>query len=81
MPEWTDDIQTLTNEAFMRQYRTAYWFNPMLKARLDQHAINPGRPVSGASPTSEAARLRSEAARRGLTWPDSWQAAGLDPFN
>jgi hypothetical protein len=49
----TDDRQTLTNEAFMRIYRSSAHHVPALKARLDQGALGTGyKPRS--SPTGEA---------------------------
>ena len=77
--EWLDDgMGQLSDYAFMKTYRTAYWSNPALKAALDQRALGTGyRLRSGGG---EAERIAAETARRGLVWPDSWEAAGLEPF-
>jgi hypothetical protein len=74
MTEWTDDIQTLTNEAFMRIYRSPADHVPALKTQLDQGALGAGYKPS-SSPTGEAARIAAERERRGLTWPGNWEAA------
>ena len=75
--EWLDDgMEGLSDYAWMRQYRTAYWHSPGLKAKLDQGA----RPKYAPNPAGgEAARIAAERERRGLVWPDSWEAAGLNP--
>ena len=80
MPD-LDTYLGMTNYQFMRIYRSRYHNDPALAARLDQGALFGHSlgyiPMTTAAPSSESAKIAAEPTRRGLTFPDSWIAAGL----
>jgi hypothetical protein len=72
-----DAYAAMTDGEFMRVYRSRYYHDSALKARLDQEALGTGYTPQGAAPSSEPAKIAAERTRRGLVFPDSWIAAGL----
>jgi len=82
MPD-LDTYVAMTNYQFMRIYRSRYYHDAALAARMDQDALTSlGRaplyaPMSTAAPNSQVAKIAAERTRRGLVFPDSWIAAGL----
>jgi hypothetical protein len=77
-----DTYVAMTNTQFMKIYRSRYYHEPDLAARLDQGALFGKRglryaPMTTAAPNSEVAKIAAERARRGLIFPYSWIAAGL----
>jgi hypothetical protein len=82
MPD-LDAFAAMSDFSFMKIYRSRYYHDAALAARMDQDALtSPGRarlyaPMSTAAPNSQVAKIASERTRRGLVFPDSWIAAGL----
>lgn len=75
MSEWIDTFAEMSDYEFMRLYGAAYW-QPERKAAADQGSTT-HHPYPGA-PTGWAAKIQAERERRGLVWPESWDAAGID---
>jgi hypothetical protein len=72
-----DAYAAMTDTEFMTIYRSSYYHEGALKARLDQAALGTGYAPRVGSPTGESAKIAEERSRRGLTFPDSWVNAGV----